>query len=189
MNQALSEAIVVRWAGGLTINRPPLASLAELADTLAKHLPDPAFDVVHTSPPPKTVARRIPSSSPKTKPPSKSGACTWKGCDRPRLAKGFCSTHYERDRTGKPMDAPIRGKREPKPAKEDDPAPALVADEPEKTTDKPVMMRELRAGEAEMFQKTRCRRYQRCSLVAKRRKWAGWSCSACTGAGTPKVGG
>ena len=32
--------------------------------------------------------------------------CAVRGCDRPRLAKGYCAFHYERDRKGIPFDAP-----------------------------------------------------------------------------------
>ena len=34
--------------------------------------------------------------------------CTWPGCDQPYKLKGLCSVHYERHRTGRDMDAPMR---------------------------------------------------------------------------------
>lgn len=33
--------------------------------------------------------------------------CSFPGCVRPRLAKGWCNVHYLRARDGRPMDAPI----------------------------------------------------------------------------------
>lgn len=33
--------------------------------------------------------------------------CTHPGCDRPLIAKGFCVPHYQRNRKGADMDAPI----------------------------------------------------------------------------------
>ena len=36
--------------------------------------------------------------------------CSW-GDGFPQYAKGLCKTHYERQRTGRPMDAPIRKQR------------------------------------------------------------------------------
>jgi len=35
-----------------------------------------------------------------------SDVCSVEACDRPRYCKGFCTMHYQRDRAGKPMDAP-----------------------------------------------------------------------------------
>lgn len=34
--------------------------------------------------------------------------CSYEGCMRKLLAKGFCSAHYERQRNGWPLDKPIR---------------------------------------------------------------------------------
>lgn len=34
--------------------------------------------------------------------------CSMDGCDRPFLAKGYCSLHYERLRSGRPLDAKTR---------------------------------------------------------------------------------
>lgn len=34
--------------------------------------------------------------------------CSIIGCDRPLDSKGFCKQHYERARTGRPLDAPSR---------------------------------------------------------------------------------
>ena len=36
--------------------------------------------------------------------------CSVRGCRRPERAKGLCSAHYQRKRTGKPLEAPIRTK-------------------------------------------------------------------------------
>ena len=35
--------------------------------------------------------------------------CEWPGCDRHIRAKGLCVVHYERQKQGRNMDAPIRG--------------------------------------------------------------------------------
>lgn len=41
--------------------------------------------------------------------------CKHPGCDRLRYAKGLCSAHLSRQRDGRPMDAPIRRSRPPRP--------------------------------------------------------------------------
>jgi len=115
----------------------------------------------------------------------------------PRI--GLCKVHYNRKRDGADMDAPIRHRgqratpaKASKSAKPDDKEdrPAAVVDEVEKTTDKPVgLANKMTPAQVAMFQRGTCRRHTRCSLLAKRRGWAGWSCSDCSGPGTPKVGG
>lgn len=36
-------------------------------------------------------------------------------CDRPTLARGYCGGHYNRWRTGRPLDTPIKGDHKPRP--------------------------------------------------------------------------
>lgn len=46
------------------------------------------------------------------------GTCTVADCERVENCKGLCSLHYQRSRTGIPLDAPVRGARwanEPRP--------------------------------------------------------------------------
>jgi len=38
--------------------------------------------------------------------------CQAQDCDRPVQARGYCSAHYQRWRDGKPIDAPMRKRRE-----------------------------------------------------------------------------
>lgn len=35
------------------------------------------------------------------------GSCSVSGCKRERKAKGFCKTHWDRDRKGKPLGGPL----------------------------------------------------------------------------------
>jgi hypothetical protein len=40
--------------------------------------------------------------------------CTVSGCERKTVGKGFCSLHWQRNRKGQPLDAPLSDKRGPK---------------------------------------------------------------------------
>jgi hypothetical protein len=179
--------------------RCPAGDVADLVLTVPSHRIEPSLRRAPTRTPvlldnpsmnlrctTETVAKDKPA---KTKASSKT--CTWPGCTEPMLFPRLqlCNIHYNRKRDGRDMNAPIKhrafkGRTETTPrAPKAKPAKASAgkADDGKKHDHPRPIGRSQLGDEASNHRRMDCSAYQRCSLIARRESWLGFTCEQCEG--------
>lgn len=89
-------------------------------------------------------------------------SCSVTGCTRQARAKGLCSTHYERARTGAPLETPVHEKQ--------------------RRAGRPMRPNNPRRTESRGSRRVECPSYNTCLEKASARDWPGFTCKQCTGA-------
>lgn len=171
------EEIVTTWLNHLNEKWPSFTALGDLVRRIDGAVTGVAAVPVVT--PTKAGGGRAASKK----------VCTWKGCGLPHVGKGLCKTHYNRQRAGSDMDAPIKHRRAPTPrgagtkAAEPPPEPAPVAPSSSSKQDTPKLITraDLTKNPEAAAKRAGCKALNRCSLIAKRKSWRHWTCSGCGG--------
>lgn len=190
MNLDQANAVVLAWAGTLQGMRLTWEALGQLANLMASEQGParPVDDHCEATTTLQQETRRqdfdsgaIVRELVTVAKSAAGGACTHNGCGRPRFCKGLCTIHYERQRRGAPMDAPLG------PLAKDLRPPTvgvMALDNPTLLT-RAMVVKNAKAAQ----QRSECGSFARCSIIAKRKPWRKWSCAKCGGSSSDKKGG